>query len=452
MNSHEQHELGALQSKGRSPIVYAAAGAVVTLIVVAFLAAVFWPSGPAAEMAAAGGPPGSGEGAAGGMGFGPMSVETAHATETIAAEPVELVGSAAPHRQSVIASEVEGVVAEIVVDEGYRVRSGALLAQLDTTTAELDLEAALASREEASARLIRFEAELARMTDLMERNAISQRELDQAIADRDAQAQSVVRFTADAARLEEIILKARIVAPYAGQVSAVHVELGEWVQRGGEVVTLVDLAQVEVTVPVPERYVSAADQARRAGVRVPVMFDAIPGRTFEGEVIAIIPEANPGSRTFPALVAVDNPENLIQGGMVARVLAQVGDPMPTVLVPKDALVLRGGFTFVMRVQPMSSAGGAAGGEQQAAGSEGRQGGGPPMGMVEELQVEIGAAVGAWQAIKGQIASGDIVVVRGNENLRSGMPVILAGEIDFEPPPPPDPDRPLAGRVGQEGDR
>jgi RND family efflux transporter MFP subunit len=387
------------------------------------------------------------------MGFGPSAVETAHAVETIAAEPVELVGSVAPHRQSVIASEVEGVVAEIAVDEGDRVRPGAMLAQLDTTTAELNLDAALASREEASARLIRFEAELARMTDLMDRNAVSQRELDQAIADRDAQAQSVARFTADAARLEELILKARITAPYGGQVSAVHVELGEWVQRGGEVVTLVDLSEVEVTVPVPERYVSAADQARQAGVRVPVMFDAIPGRTFEGEVKAIIPEANPGSRTFPALVAVDNPDNLIQGGMVARVLAQVGDPTPTVLVPKDALVLRGGFTFVMRVQPLPAAeGSAAEGVQQAAGSEAGQAGAPPMGMVEEIQVEIGAAVGAWQAVNGQIASGDTVVVRGNENLRSGMPVILAGEIEFEPPPPPDPDRPLAGRVGEESGR
>jgi RND family efflux transporter MFP subunit len=435
MNSHEQPGSGVTSAPGRSPLVYAAAGATATLIVVAALATMFWPSGPPPGMdAAGGGPPG------GGMGFGPMAVEIAHALETIAAEPVQLVGSVAPHRQSVIASEVEGVVAEIGVDEGDRVGAGDLLAQLDTDTAQLNLDAALASREEASARLVRYESDLARVTDLMERNAISQRELDQAIADRDAQAQSVARFTADAARFEMLIRKARITAPYAGQVSAVHIEVGEWAQRGGEVVTLVDLSEVEVTVPVPERYVSAADQARQAGVRVPVTFDAIPGRTFEGLVKAIIPEANPGSRTFPALVAVDNADNLIQGGMVARVLAQVGDPAPTVLVPKDALVLRSGFTFVMRVSPMPPQEGA----EEAAG--------PPMGMVDEIRVEMGAAVGEWQAVKGNIADGDTVVVRGNENLSSGMPVILAGEIEIEPPPPPDPDRPLAGRVGEASDR
>ena len=432
MNNIEQSNSPMSSPKGRSPAIYAAGGAFFTLLVVAVLAVAFWPSGPPPDTAGPGGSSEEGEGPGAGMGFGPVAVEVTQAIETIAAEPVQLVGSAAPHRQSVIASEVDGVVAEIAVDEGHRVGAGALLVQLNTTTAELNLSAALASREEASARLVRFESELARMTDLMARNAVSQQELDQATADRDAQVQSVARFAADAAGLQELISKARITAPYAGQVSAVHIEVGEWASRGGQVVTLVDLSEVEVTVPVPERYVAAADQARRAGVRVPVTFDAIRGRIFEGEVKAIIPEANAGSRTFPALVAVENPENLIQGGMVARVLAQVGDPTPMVLVPKDALVLRGGFTFVMRVQPIAQEDGAA----------------PPMGMVEEIQVEMGPGVGAWQAIIGAIASGDSVVVRGNENLRSGMPVIIAGEIAIEPPPPPDPDRPMAGRVGE----
>jgi hypothetical protein len=71
-----------------------------------------------------------------------------------------------------------------------------------------------------------------------------------------------------------------------------------------------------------------------------------------------------------------------------------------------------------------------------------------MGMVEEIPVELGPGIGAWQAIRGAVASGDTIVVRGNENLRSGMPVILAGEIEIEPPPAPDPDRPMAGRVGE----
>ncbi len=444
MNDIEQPASVASSQKGRSPAFHAAGGALATLLVVAVLAAMFWPSGAPPGMGGQGGPPGEGDGAGGGMGFGPMAVEVTQAIETIAAEPVQLVGSVAPHRQSVIASEVDSAVAEIAVDEGHRVRAGALLVQLNTTTAELNLAAALASREEASARLVRFESELVRMTDLMGRNAISQRELDQATADRDEQAQSVVRFTADAARLEELISKASITAPYAGQVSAVHLEVGEWASRGGQVVTLVDLSEVEVTVPVPERYVAAADQARRAGVRVPVTFDAVPGRVFEGEVKAIIPEANPGSRTFPVLVAVENPENLIQGGMVARVLTQVGDLVPTVLVPKDALVLRGGFTFVMRVQPMPAEGDAA----APADSAGSGGTGPPMGMVVEVPVQVGPGIGSWQAIVGAIANGDSIVVRGNENLRTGMTVIIAGEIAVEPPPPPDPGRPMAGRVGE----
>ena len=75
-----------------------------------------------------------------------------------------------------------------------------------------------------------------------------------------------------------------------------------------------------------------------------------------------------------------------------------------------------------------------------------------MGMVDEIRVDMGAGVGAWQAVVGSIAAGDSIVVRGNENLSAGMPVVIAGEVEIEPPPAPDPDRPMAGRVGEAGAR
>jgi len=101
MNNIEQPSPGMSSPKGKSPAIYAAGGALVTLIVLAVLAAMFWPSGPPPGMGGPEGPPGAGEGPGGGMGFGPMAVEVTQAVETIAAEPVQLVGSAAPHRQSV---------------------------------------------------------------------------------------------------------------------------------------------------------------------------------------------------------------------------------------------------------------------------------------------------------------------------------------------------------------
>jgi RND family efflux transporter MFP subunit len=378
----------------------------------------------------------------------------ATAVETLASEPVRLIGEVTPLRQAVVASEVEGRVAELLVDEGDRVPAGAVLARLDTTTAELDLDAARASRAEAQARLVRFESEVRRMSDLRERGAVSEREYEQAVADRDAQAQTMSRIESEAALLEELIARAEIKAPFAGEVAAVHTELGEWQARGGDIVTLVDLSEVEVTVNAPERYVGQVEEARLSGVEVPVEFEALAG-TYRGKVKAIIPQANPQSRTFPVIVSVPNRDGRIRAGMSANVLAQVGAPVPTVLVPKDALVLRSGRTFVFRIVPMAGqespagAGGDAGegGPPAGAPEPGQQQAGPPPSGVQELEVEIGAGYGAWQVVRGDVHGGDQVVVRGNESLQPGMPVMVAGEADIAPPPAPSAELPSAQRRG-----
>ncbi|MCH7824233.1 MAG: efflux RND transporter periplasmic adaptor subunit [Acidobacteria bacterium] len=422
--------VGSSRPQVRSPIVYALLGAAACLAIVAIAALVFWPrSGPAVDGSPAALP-------AGGFGFGSSPVEVVTAVEMIAAEPVELLGSVAPAREAIVASEVEGVVSAVFADEGDRVAEGSVLARLRTTTMELDLAAARASRAEAAARLVRFESEIARLTNLRERGAISEREYEQGIADRDAQAQTVVRFESEAARLEELIVRAEILAPFDGLISAVHVEVGEWTARGGDIATLVDLQRVEVTVAVPERYVSQAEAAREQGITLDVVFDALPGSSYPGLIRAVLPQANPQTRTFPVIVSVNNPDGTIRGGMFARIQAQIGTPVPTVLIPKDALVLRSGRTFVYRVvEPAAAGNGTAPAADPAAGTSSAGMGAPPQ-MVQEIEVEIGAGYGAWQVIAGGIQGGDVVVVRGNESLRQGAPVVVAGEFSMDPPPTP----------------
>ena len=408
--------VGSSRSQARSPIIYALFGAVACLAIVAMALLVFWPRGGPVAGGRPGAPPG------GGFGFGPSPVEVVTAVEIIAAEPVELLGSVAPAREAIVASEVEGVVSAVFADEGDGVAEGFVLARLRTTTMELDLAAARASRAEAAARLVRFESEVVRLTGLRERGAISEREYEQGVADRDAQTQAVLRFESESARLKELIAQAEILAPFAGLVSAVHAEVGEWTARGGDVATLVDLSHVEVTVAVPERYVSLAEAARLRGIVLDVTFDALPGRSYPGSIRAVLPQANAQTRTFPVIVSVDNPDGAIRGGMFARIQAQIGTAVPTVLIPKDALVLRSGRTFVFRVvEPAAAGSGAAPAANPAAATSTADVGALPQ-MVQEIEVEIGAGYGAWQVIAGGIQGGDVVVVRGNESLRPGDPV------------------------------
>lgn len=350
-------------------------------------------------------------------------VEVVAAVEIIAAEPVQLLGTAVPVRQSLVASEVDGLVSELAIDEGHAVRAGAVLVRLRTTTVEQQLTAARAARQETQARLARAEADFDRLASLLERRAISQREFDLAVADRDAFSQGVVRLDAEVARLEDQFERATVRAPFAGRVTAVHVEIGEWVGRGDEIVSLVDLSEVEVEVQIAERYIFAVTD----GFPVDVRFDALPGRTYAGRVKAIVPQAVPEARTFPVLVRVENRDLAVKGGMAARVMAQLGSPEPTVLVSKDAVVRRGDQVLLFRLRPtLPDADGGPGTE----------------GMIEQVSVEPGPARGNWQAVYGDVSAGDLLVVRGNERVFPGQPVVVSA-VRVLPLPEADPDKPIA---------
>lgn len=392
------------------------------------LALFFLGGSPAADSPAVSAPAG-GDAEAAGAGFGGAIVDVTPVEEIVAAEPVQLLGSAAPARQSLVAAEVDGLVAELQVDEGDVVSRGAVLVRLRTTGVQQQLDAAEASRQESQARLQRAAAEFERLASLRDRQAISEREYDQAVADRDALVQANLRLDAEISRLREQLDGAVVRAPFGGQVVEVRAEVGEWIGRGDAIATLVDLSTIEVTVQVAERYISAV----RPGFAVDVGFDALPGELRSGEVSAVVPQAVAEARTFPVLVRVDNADGRIKGGMAARVIAQLGYPEPSLIVPKDALVRRGEQVSVYRLATGPFGAPAA---QPAEPGPGMQ------GMVEAISVEIGPARGAWQTVYGALQAGDLVIVRGNERIFPGMPGEVREVRRFELPTA-DPDRPIA---------
>lgn len=367
------------------------------------------------------------EGAPGGPAFSAPPVDVVAAVEIIAAEQIQLLGTAFPVRQSSVASEVDGLVSELFVDEGDAVQTGQALLRLRTAAVEQQLAAAMAARDETKARLARATADFERLASLRDRRAISAREYDQAIADRDAFAQGVVRLDAEVSRLEDQFERATIKAPFAGRIAAVHVEVGEWVGRGDQILSLLDLSRIEVAIQIAERYISAVP----VGFQVDVRFDALPGRQYTGRVHAVVPEAIPEARTFPVLIHIPNGDRAIKGGMAARVSAQLGSPKPAMLVSKDAVVRRGDQVLLFRIDPAAMPGAPAGELGEGA-----------TGVIAQVSVDAGPARGEWQVVYGPVLAGELFVVRGNERVFPGQPVSIAS-IRTPPIPTANPDRPIA---------
>lgn len=303
-----------------------------------------------------------------------------------------LPGSVEARTASLVASEVEGLVVEFPVKEGDRVGQGDVLARLRTTDLELRLEAAQASLQEATARLKLAERNLERARDLFESQIFSQQQLDDQLYEYNAWQGRCQQLAAEIARIKHDIERATIRAPFAGAVVREHTEVGEWMPEGGAVVELLALDELEVRVEVPERYF----RNLKVGSSARVSFEALPGFEVRGRVSAVIPRADPQARTFPLKVRIRNRQGRIGVGMLARVAFVAGQVYAATVVPKDAIVTRGGEKFVYVVSGNST--------------------------VNLVPVQTGASVGAWTEVIGSVRPGQRVVTRGNERLVPGQPV------------------------------
>jgi len=309
---------------------------------------------------------------------------------------VSLVGTAEPRKRSLVASEVAGLVKAFPVKEGQFVSKGHLLASLRTDTLEIRLDSAVASQREAKTRYEQAKKDLERVQALFAKELVTQKEMDDAEAQESALEKRLSQLDAEIRLVQEQLSKATIRAPFAGWITKEHTEIGQWVEEGGPVVELVDLARVEVQIPLPEEYVRDV----RAGDPVMAVFDGLPGVEVKGTVFSIIAQADRAARTFPVKVELANPDLHIKSGMVARVHLAVGAPYQAVVIPKDALVLKGGkeFAFIVANNTVT---------QVAV---------IPINHFEDL-VEV----------QGGIEEGMQVVVEGNERLLPGQSVRILEE-------------------------
>jgi multidrug efflux pump subunit AcrA (membrane-fusion protein) len=264
---------------------------------------------------------------------------------------VTLPATVAARTSSLVASEVAGLVAELVVREGDTVRRGQAVVRLRRQNLELRLTASRAGLKEASARLELAERSLERSRELFESGVISQQQLDDAVSEADAWHGRVEQGQAETERLEDDLARSNIPAPFTGVVVAEHVGVGEWLDVGGAVVEMVSLTDIEV------------------------------GLEVAGRVSAVIPRADPQSRTFPVKARIENPGGQIGVGMLARVALGAGALGVVTIVPKDAVVDLGGGQQVFIIGDDNT--------------------------VSALPVSTGRGLGEWVVIIGDCGRGDL---------------------------------------------
>ena len=251
-------------------------------------------------------------------------------------ERIEGSGELQAKDRATIASEVEGVVTELAVDEGDPVEEGALLLAIDPEKRGLAAQNARAQLADASAALAEAEREQKRVQVLHEKGIASDAQLDQRSTGLERARSMVEAARAGAGVAERALRDARLRAPFAGWIANREVSRGEYVVPGRALFELVALDPIEVEFSVAER-----DSARvHIGQQVGVLVAPYPDETFQGEVTVISPIVDTKTRTLRVKARIANPDGRLRPGLFARTDLGIAAREGALLVPAEAVLQR----------------------------------------------------------------------------------------------------------------
>jgi RND family efflux transporter MFP subunit len=327
----------------------------------------------------------------------PVKVQTA-ARQTIR-ETLNYTGTVEAGQKINITPETGGKVARILVEEGQRVAKDQLLAELETSSIELQLKQAEAALAVTEANRTNTAKNKERMDRLLAEKAVSDTQYEQVKLADDAaraqadQAQAVVNLARHGLNVS------RMRAPFAGLVASKNSQVGDVVNpmmggfgASGSVLTLVDDSRVKVVVEVSPGDIARLGKGRPALIRV------TNGETIEaaGTISVVNSTADAMSKKFRVEVTAANPGLRLRPGTFGTVLFEIGVRENVLSVPLQAVV---GDKYVFI---------AAGGK------------------AVRREVKLGLRTAAAVEVLSGLNEGDRVIVEGNFGLVDGTAVEIEG--------------------------
>lgn len=353
-------------------------------------------------------------------------------------QPVSVTASGAVEANVTAQSafQIAGRVARVFVEEGQPVKKGQVLAELeaadyrnafDAAAAQADAARATAQKaqtglraqelEQSRIEFDRWQDEYGRMKFLYEHKSLPANDFKKIEAGFEA-ARERYDMARQGTRVEEKIAAdaqaraaaaqmhearkhlgdTRLVAPIAGFVGMRRIDVGDTVAAGAPVLSVLDLDPVKVRVAVPESEIGNVQQGARAVVTIP----SLAGRSFEGKVEAVGVAADPASRTYTVKILVPNPDRVLRAGLVAEARIYSAAIVNALTLPGESVLRDAQGVVYVYVHA------------------------PDRQRVYRRRVEVGGPVGNEVEIRNGLAPGEQIVVAGQQNVREGSLVKLAG--------------------------
>ena len=327
--------------------------------------------------------------------------------------------------KAAVSAKIPGRLAMLNVSEGSRVEKGTIIARLDNADysagvgqAEAELASARATLIEARSDRDQMQREYARVRNVHSQNPtlVSPQEVENA---ESRVQQADARLSAQSARVDAAAAGLRVAqanlentyirAPFTGTVLRKEAEVGEVVAPSvgggltrGAVVTMADLATLEVEVDVNEAYIARISNGQQARI----MLDAYPDTAFRGAVRQVVPTADRQRATVQVKVSIVDRDPRILTEMGAKVeflqaprSESAGTPQaaerPRIIVPAEAVRSENGRNVVWMVRD---------------------------GRLQSRDVDAGPVSGNFREIRSGLSGGEQLLVSGVETPREGQRV------------------------------
>jgi RND family efflux transporter MFP subunit len=334
-------------------------------------------------------------------------------------------GYVVAQRKAAVSSKLTGRLVQLSVIEGDEVKTGQIIARIESADVEAILAQMRASLDAARADVLNAQAEvddarldLDRKTSLAAQKAISQMDADvakarhnKALALLAARKASVGVAEANLRNAQVQVENTIIRAPFDGKVLTKNANVGEVITAlgaaagsRGAVVTIADMNSLEVEADVSESSIE------RTSIKQPceITLDAFPEQRYQGFVGTIIPTADRAKATVMLKIRFTNRDKRVLPEMSAKVSFLKPDmpqdapssAPPQIMISSTAVVMRDGRKVVFRVS------------------------GEKSDKAVQMPVKTGVVTGSLVAITEGLNGGERLVLRPSEQLRDGAAVRL----------------------------
>jgi membrane fusion protein (multidrug efflux system) len=281
-----------------------------------------------------------------------------------------------------VVSRVQGLAANLLTEEGDRVKEGQLLLNLEKEELRLQLEQAKVALQQAQGTYDRTKA-------LQDRQMVSQQEYENA---RNQLDNTQVTLREVQLRLDY----ADIRAPIDGVVMLRSVEQGDLVRTNQVVFAVADLEPLQARIRVPEKRMTQVQVDQEARI----MVDPVPDRVFPARVRRISPGVDPASGTVKVTLDVPS-EGVLRPGMFATVRIITDSRTDALIIPKKALLLETDEDDVFVARE---------------------------GKAQRVRIELGYTDGDRVQVVSGLEEGDQVVTVGQEGLKDNAAVRVVGAV------------------------